>query len=353
MKIYYYHTHPTRAGYDEWMEHKHPGHLLYGLTQFKKHGIDCILHDYKPEKNRFSFMLRNLFIILFCRQPFDVLYGTSFRGLELLVFLSALGIYRKPIVVWHHSAVIHSPSRIRKTVSRLFYKGFDELFFFNSYLMERSLETGKVSKEHMHLIHWGPDLEFYDHIKKEVTETRAAYVSTGKENRDFPTLIEGFKGCDAEIYIYAPKSNGGKNYMHLLGIQPDLPKNIHLNYVEGLIPYELAKKVASSMAVAVCCYQPPSQYTLGLTTLVEAMALGKPVLCSDNPYWEIDVEKEGIGIKIPYGDSSAWTEAVKWMSEHPEEAISMGEKGRKLAETSYNLELFSKELMEVLKKYGK
>jgi len=352
MKIYFYHTLPIRECYNEWLEQKHPGHLLYGLTHFDKHGIDCIFHHYKAEKSRFGLMLRNFFQILFCQEHFDVLYGTSFRGLELIIFLRALGFYRKPIVIWHHSAVIHSSNRMRRAVSRLFYKGFDELFFFNSYLMERSLETGKVSKEHIHLIHWGPDLDFYDQIKKEVTTIRNVFISTGKENRDFPTLIEGFKTSNSIIEIYTPKSNGEKNYEHILGIQPNLPKNIRIQYVEGLIPYQLAKKVASSSAVAVCCYNPPFQYTLGLTTLVEALALGKPVLCSNNPYWEIDIEKEGIGIKIPYGDATAWANAIQWMAEHPQEAKIMGEKGRKLAEKSYNLEIFSEELVEVLKKYS-
>jgi glycosyltransferase involved in cell wall biosynthesis len=349
MRIYFYHTLPIRESYSEWLEHKHPGHLLYGLTHFDKHGIDCIFHRYKAEKSRFGLMLRNLFQILFCQEHFDVLYGTSFRGLELVVFLRALGFYRKPIVIWHHTAVIHSSNRIRRAFSRLFYKGFDEMFFFNTYLMERSLETGKVSKEHIHLIHWGPDLAFYDQTQREVNNVQNIFISTGKENRDFPTLIEGFKNSDSIVEIYTPKSNGTKNYEHILGGLSSLPENVHVKFVEGNIPYELGKKVAESNAVAICCYNPPYQYTLGLTTLVEAMGLSKPVICSDNPFWEIDIEKEGIGIKVPYGDAAAWTKAIRLLSEHPEEARSMGEKGRKLAESTYNLELFAKELADVLK----
>ena len=35
--------------------------------------------------------------ILCCKEPYEVLYGTSFRGLELIILLRALGFYRKPI----------------------------------------------------------------------------------------------------------------------------------------------------------------------------------------------------------------------------------------------------------------
>ena len=43
--------------------------------------------------------------ILCCKEPYEVLYGTSFRGLELIILLRALGFYRKPIVIWHHTAL--------------------------------------------------------------------------------------------------------------------------------------------------------------------------------------------------------------------------------------------------------
>lgn len=42
MKIYYYHTRPIQEALDEWKNHLHPGHILYGLTHFSKHGIHPI-----------------------------------------------------------------------------------------------------------------------------------------------------------------------------------------------------------------------------------------------------------------------------------------------------------------------
>lgn len=347
MRIYYYHTLPIREAYNEWLDNKHPGHVLYGLTHFDQYGVDCIFHNYKKQDSRLKMMFRNLKEILFCKEDFDVLYATSFRGLELIVFLRAFGLYRKPLAIWHHTAVIISPNRLRNLASRIFYKGFDQLFFFNTKLIELSLNTGKVKKDQVHLIHWGADLHFYDQLLKEEKEVKDVFISTGKENRDFPTLIEAFKNSEATIDMFVPQTNGKIDYQKLLGGFTNLPENIHLKFIGGYVPYEMAREVSKANCVVICCYNLP--YTVGLTTLVEAFALGKPVLCSNNPYWEMDIAKEGAGMVIPYGDVQAWIKAIRYISENKEAAREMGKKGRQLSERIYNLEAYTKEIVDVLK----
>jgi len=348
MKIYYYHTLPVREAYNEWLENKHPGQLLYGLTHFDSLGVDCIFHRYKKEQNRIRMMIRNLKEILFCKEHFDILYATSFRGLELIIFLRALGLFRKPIALWHHTAVTSSPNVVKNWISKIFYLGFDHLFFFSNSLIELSLKTGKVKRDQVHLIHWGADLHFYDKILEVIKSVNEVYISTGKENRDFPTLINAFQNSKETLDLFVPKTNGNINYQQMLGAYTDLPENIHLQFVSGIIPYELAKKVAESAYVVICCKDLP--YTLGLTTLVEAFALGKPVICSDNPFWEMDIVQEGVGIVVPYGDVNAWQKAIQFLTENKDAAKEMGKKGRELSEKTYNLEAFTKEIVEVLKK---
>ena len=146
MKIYYYHTRPIASALKEWKEHTHPGHILYGLTHFPKNGIDPVLHPYKHFTSRWKLMWYNLHAILRCKENYDVVYGTSYRGLELLIFLRALGLFRKPIAVWHHQAVPQSKGWLKNLLSRLFYKGIDCMFFFSKALIDDSLKTGKVKE---------------------------------------------------------------------------------------------------------------------------------------------------------------------------------------------------------------
>ena len=127
LTIYFYHTRLTRESYEEWKDYKFPGHILYGLPLLEKYGIRSVMHKYKAFPSRLKLMFYATKEILCCKEPYEVLYGTSFRGLELIILLRALGLYRKPIVIWHHTALKTSSRKIRERISRFFYKGIEEL----------------------------------------------------------------------------------------------------------------------------------------------------------------------------------------------------------------------------------
>lgn len=351
MRIYFYHTRLTKESYIEWKEYKFPGHLLYGLPLLEKYGIQTIMHKYKHFSNRVRLMLYVTKEILLSKEKYDALYGTSFRGIELIIFLRALGLYKKPIIIWHHTAVTTATNPIREVIARFFYKGIDKMFFFSQKLINDSLKSNKAPAHKLKLIHWGPDLPFYDHLLKEIESSKlnkCGFISTGKENRDIKTLIKAFSESKQDLDIYIAESCGNINYKNIINDMP-LPSSIHIHYKDGVIPYELAKIVAKKSCIVIPCIEFP--YTVGLTTLVEALALGIPVICSSNPNFEIDIDKERIGITVPYNDVEGWVNAIQFILEHPKEAQEMGENARKLAEERFNLELFTKEIVETLIKF--
>ncbi len=98
LSIYFYHTRLTRESYEEWKEYKFPGHILYGLPLLENYGIEAVMHRYRYFPSRLKLMWYATKEILFCKEKYEVLYATSFRGIEPVIFLRALGLYRKPIV---------------------------------------------------------------------------------------------------------------------------------------------------------------------------------------------------------------------------------------------------------------
>lgn len=143
MKIYYYHTRPIEEALKEWEKHLHPGHILYGLTHFNKYGITPILHPFRRFSSRLKLSFYNFFEIIRCKETYDLLYGTSFYGLELIIFCRALGLFRKPIAIWHHQAVVRNPNPIKNMISRFYYKGIDQMFFFSRTLDKRFPAIGQ------------------------------------------------------------------------------------------------------------------------------------------------------------------------------------------------------------------
>lgn len=341
LTIYFYHTRLTRESYEEWKEYKFPGHILYGLPLLENYGIRSVMHKCKYFSGRLKLMLYATKEILCCKEKYDVLYATSFRGIEPVIFLRALGLYRKPIVIWHHTAVVTNPKPWREQISRLFYKGIDQMFLFSRKLIQDSQKTRKAPSHKLKLIHWGPDLPFYDHLLAEMPDRKPeGFISTGKENRDVDTLLQSFSATNEELDLYIAVSCGNINYKQILD-RYSVPDSIRIHYTDGVIPYELGKLVARKSCIVICCLDFP--YTVGLTTLVEAFALGIPVICSRNPNFEIDIDKEEIGITVEYNDVQGWIDAIRYIADHPEEARRMGENARKLAEERFNLEIFSRE----------
>lgn len=348
MTIYFYNQQDTQFMWREWEKGLFPGHLLYGGTHFERHGIRMVKHRYYDTCKRWKLSLNTLWQVLTCREHYDVLYGNAFRGLELIIFLRAIGLYRKPVVVWHHQPVKKSDSRLREVVARLFYRGIDQMFLFSEKLINDSLASKKARPERLHIAHWGADLDYYDRLMAEEGTLRATgtFISTGKELRDMPTLVNAFNRTTAQLDIYVSRAYLGNDYDDIFS-HLQLNANIRLNYIHGMAFRDMSRKVNRSSCVVICCQR--SNYTVGLTTVVEALALGIPIICTRNEQMPMDIEREGCGIWVDHEDTEGWQKAVEYIANNPEKAQEMGRKGRRLAERLYNIERCTADMAAVLK----
>ncbi|MDD6552897.1 MAG: glycosyltransferase [Prevotellaceae bacterium] len=349
MRVYYYHSFDPQWAHEEWKGGRLPAHLLYGACHLKDEGIDVIFHHAGHGRHRWSLSLDTAWKILRCYRRYDAIYATTFRGLELIIFLRALGLFRKPIICWHHQPIVKAKSRLRETVARLFYHGFDELIFFSQAIIDKSSESVKAPVGHMHIVHWGADLDFYNRLQQEDgAVSHEGFISTGKERRDFPTLVNAFNQTAAPLDIYVCRESNGISYERIL-TNLQKKENIHIHYIQGNKIREMAQCVNRSLCAVICCQE--TNYTVGLTTVVEALALGIPMICSDNPQMPMDIEGDGCGLTVSYGDVNGWVNAIRYISEHPAEARQMGLRGKAIAQKKYNEKICAHEIGLILKNY--
>lgn len=350
MKVYFYHTQNIQYCLSRMQQGEFPSHFLYGACHLSSSGIDVVYHrSPSKEMSRLKTALYTAWRVLTCREHIDAVYATHYKGLELLILLRAIGIFRKPIVVWHHQPIVTPKSKLREWGGLLFYRGMDRLIFFSQKLVDDSLHSPKANPKRMVVGHWGADLDFYDRMRSQEKDARFVFIATGKEQRDQHTLIEAFNRTGLPLKLY-------------IGINPDptVPNpnldavrsykpaaNIDVREICGLLPYEIALDVAKAQCVAICCKH--TRYTAGLTTVVEALALGLPMVCSRNPQIPIDFDREGCGISVEYGDVEGWQRATSYLASHPDEARRMGERGRQIAEERFNDRQCASEVAAVLK----
>ena len=341
MTVYFYHTQDTERIVQEWKQGTFPSHFLYGALQLGDYGIDVVWHHQKHTYKRLRDMLVATWKVLTCRKSYDVLYATHTLGVEPIILLRALKLYRHPIVVWHHQPIVKAKNPLREALARLFYRGIDHMIFFSDKLIQDSLLSKKADLKRMSMVHWGADLDYYSPLLAS-PKGEGPFISTGKEMRDFETLVQAFHETGLPLTLFAEKNRQSYFEPLLAG-----KKNIEVHYGNRPIPHEIAQYVAQSKCVCICCQK--SNYTVGLTTVVEALALGLPILCTRNPQMPMDIEAEDCGFWIEPKDVEGWKEKLLYIASHPEEAKAMGKQSRALAEQYYNVEQCGKEVAKILK----
>ncbi|WP_345951518.1 glycosyltransferase [Mucilaginibacter sp. PAMB04274] len=336
-----------------------PHHYFYGATELEKHNINVSICEDSSLGNRLIRGMKLALKLIFTSKPYDALYAATANGLELLVLLRSMGLYSKPIVVWQHRALKNTDKFIVKKLLQFYYRGFDKMLMFTEKHVKESEAAGVIAPDKLTCLKWGPDLKYYDNIiNKEQESSNAAneayFCSTGRENRDFPTLIKAFEKLpNSKLRIYTTRQHGNMNNEQILADACKDAPNIKVSIVDGLATQNnfLSKEIYRSFCTIICTNE--HNYTVGLTSLYEAMALGKAVITSNNPYFPIDVEKEGLGIKIGYGNSDDCIKAVNYLSENKEVAAEMGRKARRFVEQHYNLDSLAYDVATTLRAVSK
>ena len=185
---------------------------------------------------------------------------------------------------------------------------------------------------------WGVDLNFMPRLPY----SPQWFLSCGITGRDQETLRSAAARSKRSLRVISPGIPEGD----------DWPSNVRItdgggwNTDDKAVGFHelLNDYYAGCAASLVILKDDPAQYTaLGTTNVLEAMAMARPVIVTRTGALptEIDVEKAGCGLHIPPNDPAALAEAIETLASNPRLAQAMGENGRRLAETHYNMDRFS------------
>ena len=79
--------------------------------------------------------------------------------------------------------------------------------------------------------------------------------------------------------------------------------------------------------------------------MLEAMAMRKPVLMTRSGCLHIDPESGGFGKLIEPKDRKGWASAMNELVDNRERTQTLGENGRKIAETEFETERFNRDIV--------
>ncbi len=336
-----------------WKNGKYFGHTLFGATHFHKYGIEAQIFDdkkggsWKKIRKIFKFdarIITHTVRLWVTRDKYDLIYAPYPRGLELLIFLRSIGLFKKPIVIFvGYKMISNRKNKIKMFLLKQYCAGIDKILFFTNTDYEDVKMLDVCTPEKLCKVTWGTDLEFYDRVKALNGEgTLEYFISVGKASRDYSTLVDAFNGISAKLKLYVAQKQLEKKYSRV-------SNNIEIFFlpVTDISPYILVEKLSKAIAVTICLKKTEGQQ--GISNLYEAMAMGKAVIVTRNRFMDIDVEKEQIGLLVDVGDVEGWKKAINFLQANPEKAAEFGRRGRLLAEKYYNLEMFTEEVSKILK----
>ncbi|MGE3267709.1 MAG: glycosyltransferase family 4 protein [Chloroflexota bacterium] len=216
-----------------------------------------------------------------------------------------------------------------------------------------------IPERQLRVIPWQADPQFW--CPQPVPEERMV-SSAGLEHRDYPTLFRAVEGLDAQVVVGAA-SHWSKQPNTALGV--DRPANVDVQSFD----YPALRDVfARSSVVVVPLFD--VDFQAGVTTILEAMSMGKAVIVTQAA-GQTDVvedrrlgrtgpamrprpisllrdlaEAAGVpvepnGLYVPPSDPAALRRAIEYLLDHPDERARLGSAARRTVERFMTVEHFA------------
>ena len=238
------------------------------------------------------------------------------------------GIHARIITVVHHSGV-----------SQYLLSQFDKCIFLSKEILEKSYKS--LKKEKTCCLWWGADLSFYDIAYSQMIKTKKErysniiVVSTGKTTRDHKLLSYACENIKIHCLLF-DKNINETTYTKTT------PQSGYLDMVSRM-------SKCSINAIPVVNYNHgETQSIRGFTSIIDGLALGMPLIISDNCNLPFDVEELGLGSYYQNGNVDSLIDKLSSMSTHPKLLEEMGINARNFA-IKNDYTKYCKDLYKVLK----
>lgn len=244
-----------------------------------------------------------------------------------------------------HVMIAHriSARKKRATIRLLgLTRGVDELLVYATSQLRAAHDLFHRPGQKVTQLDFMVDTNFFEKQNrgKPASQDRPLIVTAGREFRDYPTFIDAVAGLDADVVVASgsPWSKRSDN-----AHDTDIPDNVT---VTSFSQYEL-RDLYDRADLAVVPLQ-PVDFQAGITTILEAMAMELPVVCTAT-IGQIDVVVAGeTGQYVGPGDVRAMRNAIVAMLDDPSRRHEMGKAGRRLVEERADVAFYARAIADRL-----
>lgn len=246
-----------------------------------------------------------------------------------------------------HVMIVHILSVRKKSIPfRLLglRRAVDAMIVYSSWQQRFASERLRMAPDRVVRSPYTVDTQFFAPSRATPSAAEAPVVATaGLERRDYSTLVEAARSLPEVEVVIAAASNWSTRRNELS--MQELPANVDVRS----LPYVPLRQLYADAAVVVMPLH-DVEFQAGVTTILEAMAMAKPIVCT-RTRGQTDVVTDGeTGVYVPPGDPGALGDAVRALIDDPARAEALGAAGRRFVETACDVEVYAREVADVVER---
>ena len=255
-------------------------------------------------------------------------------GLPLALAKRALGLRAAHVVIAHH---LTTPRKARAFGMLKARRGISALVVHSPRQRELAQSMLDVPRSMLEEIPYGIDCEFW---LPQASGEEPLVVAAGRENRDYSTLAAACADLPVKVFIA-----GGSRFSpgSTWTTPATWPPNFECRRVDYL---QLREKYARAQVVVIPVLQ--TDFQAGITSVLEAMAMGKAVVTTETVGRQPAVRDGYTGLLVPPGDPWALREVVSKLLRDPAERARLGANARRAVLACYSVEAYSRRLAGAL-----
>jgi len=265
----------------------------------------------------------------------NVMLSTSEKiAIPLAIFLSIFK-YTTPHIVIAHK--LSSGLKANLWQKGQLHQRFSHIICLCKAQLDYAIHQLGVPETNVNFIYDKVDQRFFYPMQTEVDDY---ILAVGQERRDYQTLLQAIAGTGLKLVVVAssPWSTSKVN----LGDKEKITVLSHIPYSELKMLYARARLVVVPLFNV--------DYAAGVNTVLEAMAMAKPLIVSHTRGITDYVVDNETGIYIPPENPVELRRAILSLRNQPKELKRLGINARQAVEEQMNLDIYINRVVEIVRK---
>ena len=291
--------------------------------------LDWATLGLQPGTRSVTRSLRHVAAALPRTRQVDVIFSDGEHlGLPIALALKVMSSRVPHVMIGHNLLNPHK----RRLLTHVRLRQMDRVIVHSDRQVEAIVRTTVLRPDQLAVVPYGVDTQFWSNLEGAFEADHNHIVSAGREHRDYATLVEALPATArltvADHSPFTPSATRRDPTSW-----PDSVSRVAADYLYLRRLYELAAIVVVPLI--------ESDMPAGITTLLEAMSMGKPVIVSGTQELQGVVRDRESGLVVPPGDVSAMRAAIVELLDDPDLRAYLGMRARQAAVDRFDVRCYA------------